>query len=164
MPPPNSPDVLRTEQLVAALRSLPPWQTIADFGEAEWDAYIRTARLVQQADPDTVSAALDQFAAELRQSNAPYPGYELESVPFLLMRVVFLLPETVPVAQRFAYKGWSNWPDPDDRGEVNPGWPVVWKAGRPSLVASYAGSSGQPYPASAEYRFLLATFPFRNLG
>jgi hypothetical protein len=145
------------------LRSLPPWRTVADFGEADWDAYIRAARLFQQADPETVNAALDAFAAESRQLDARYPGYELESKPFLLMRVVFALPETVPAEQRFSYKGWSNWPDPDERGEINPGWPVAWREGRPHLIASYEGSAGQPYPAALEYRFLRATFPYRNL-
>lgn len=161
---PNSPRGPGSKELVTALRSLPPWRTIADFGEADWDAYVRAARLVQQADPETVGAALDEFAAEARQLDARYPGYELESKPFLLMRVVFALPETVPAEQRFSYKGWSNWPDPDERGEVNPGWPIAWREGKPHLVASYEGSAGQPYPAAAEYRFLHATFPYRDLS
>jgi len=150
--------------LVEVLRSLPPWRGVSDFDDTDWDAYIGAARLVQQADPDAVGAALDEFAAEVRRLDENYPGYEQESKPFLLLRVVFALPESVPVAQRFSYKGWSNWPDADDRGEVDPGWPVAWRAGRPRLLASYAGSEGQPYPAATEYRFLRETFPYRDLG
>lgn len=149
---------------MAALRALPPWLRAVDFGDAEWDEYIRTAKLFQQSDPETVAAALDRFAAESRCLDENYPGYEHESKPFLLMRVMFALPQQVPAAQRFSYKGWSNWPEPDGRGEVNPGWPVAWNKGRPYLEASYTGSEGQAYPASAEYRFLRATFPYRKLA
>jgi len=155
---------LGSRQLLEVLHTLPPWRGIADFYDEDWDAYLAAARLVQQADPETVTAALDEFTAEAAELDEHYPGYEHESKPFLLMRVVFALPETVPVQRRFAYKGWSNWPEPDQRGEINPGWPVAWRQGRPYLVASYEGSQGQPYPAAAEYRFLRDTFPHRNLG
>jgi hypothetical protein len=146
------------------LRSLPPWRGVCDFDQADWDAYIAAARLVQQADPDTVGAAFDKFAAEARRLDEHYLGYEHESKPFILLRVAFALPESIPAEQRFSYKGWSNWPDADERGEVNPGWPVAWREGKPYLVASYAGSEGQSYPAGAEYRFLRETFLYRDLS
>ena len=80
------------------------------------------------------------------------------------MRIVFAIPEAAPAEERFSFKGWSNWPEPDERGQVNLAWPVTWQHGRPELVTSYEGSMGQPYPAAREYRFLLDTFPYRSLG
>src|SRR5262245_63914663 len=104
-PNPHSSAGATREQLVAALRSLPPWRTRADFAEADWDAYLRVAEQIQRADPETVVAALDAFAVECRQNEAArYPGYEDESKPFLLMRVVFALPEAAPAEQRFSFK------------------------------------------------------------
>lgn len=155
---------MTSDQILAALRSLAPWRTAKDFSEADWDAYLRAARLVRRTEPETVVAALDAFAAECRRRDAErFPGYEDESKPFLLMRIVFAIPDAAPAEKRFSFKGWSNWPDPDERGEVNLGWPVGWRDGRPYLLASYAGSGGQAYPAAAEYRFLSATFPYREL-
>jgi hypothetical protein len=155
--------VAHRRRLIEVLRSLQPWRGVADLSDEDWDGYLAAARLVQRSDPATVAAALDEFATEAGRLDEHYPGYEHESKPFLLMRVVFAIPETAPAHERFSYKGWSNWPDPDERGEVHLSWPVSWRQGRPRLVASYQGSEGQPYAVAAEYRFLRETFPYRIL-
>lgn len=149
------------EQLVAAIDALPSWPTQPDFSPDEWESYIETACLIQQAQPATVEAALDKFIARGVQNVSTTD--ESESKPFILLRVVFDLPESVPALLRRSFKGWVNWPPPNANGEVNLAWPVSWQTGQPQLSAGYVGSMGLPYDASQEYRHLLTNFSHRQL-
>ncbi|HEX8652914.1 MAG TPA: hypothetical protein VF708_19015 [Pyrinomonadaceae bacterium] len=149
-------------QLIEDIEALPPWRTQGDLSDSEGERYREVARIVQQADPSLVASALDQFIA--RATNEHHDDYEGESKPFLLMRVVFDLPEQAPVEQRRSFKGWTNWPKPDASGQVSLAWPIAWRNGKPTLVDFYRGSMGLPYAASQEYRHMLDHFPFRALG
>ncbi len=149
------------EQLVAAIDALPPWPTRPDFGPDEWERYIETAHLTQQCPPATAEAALDKFIAGALQNMST--ADESESKPFILLRVVFDLPESAPAAMRRSFKGWVNWPPPNASGEVNLSWPVSWQTGRPKLITGHVGSMGLPYAASQEYRHLLTNFSQRQL-
>ena len=147
--------------LLALLGALRPWTDRLDFTDADWRGYIDAARAVQQADPAVVETVLDTFVEVC--SSETITEYTSESKPFLLMRVVFDLPEAAPVRERRSFKGWINWPGPDTRGEVSLAWPITWRDGAPDLSASYEGCEGGPYDAAAEYRFLRATRPLRAL-
>jgi hypothetical protein len=152
---------MNQQELIERLRSLPPWQNQVDFSAQDWKQYVDVARLIQSADPDMVTAALDEFVREVSQEE--FRGYEGESKPFLLMRVVFELPERASVDERQSFKGWSNWPDADENNQVNLSWPVSWEGGSPKLLATYEESMGLPYSAGAEYRYLLKKYPYRKL-
>lgn len=152
---------LTSDQLAALLESLPPWAD-RDFSEAEWRRYSAAAEVFMRATPATVETALSAFMQ--RTPPEGYPGYEHESKPFLLMRVLFELPESAPAAERRSFKGWTNWPEPDSQGRVSLSWPVSWPLGRPQLVATYAGSLGVPYDAVEEYRWFGERYPFRQAG
>jgi hypothetical protein len=145
------------DRLAAALRRLAPWPPDRQLSPEEWGSYIEAARLVQQTPPDAVERALLGFLDESTGAGSA----ENESPLFLLMRVVFDLPERRPAGDRRVFKGWINWPAPDAGGSVNLAWPVTWQAGRPSLAAPFAGADGSRYGALEEYRHLLAHFPFR---
>jgi len=149
------------EELVESLQLLAPWRYGVHLSETEWKQYIETAKIFQAANAMDIADALDAFVLENNQED--YQGWESESKPFLLMRVMFDLPEKAPVSQRFSFKGWSNWPQPDAQENVNLGWPIIWRNGQPALEANYEGSMGEIYGASAEYHFLLDHFSFRNL-
>jgi hypothetical protein len=149
------------QELIERLHSLSPWQKQDDFTAQDWERYMEVARLIQSADPDTAAAALDEFVRQALQEE--FRGYESESKAFLLMRVVFELPELAGVDERRSFKGWPNWPDADANNQVNLSWPVSWEGGSPRLLVSYDGSMGLPYSAEAEYRFLLDKYPFRKL-
>ncbi len=146
------------DQLVERFKALAPWSPEGDFGEAEWGSYLDAARVVQEADPATVEAALIRFLA-----GAGDEADADESKVFILMRVVFDLPEQSSAESRRSFKGWSNWPEPDTARQVSLSWPVSWRSGNPSLEAPYAGSMGLPYAASQEYRHLRGNFPYRQL-
>jgi hypothetical protein len=149
------------EELVREFRSLAPWTSTGTFGAAEWASYRRVANLVRHTGPDVVAEALDRFVRETREEE--FPGYEPESSLFLLMRVLFDLPEAVPEELRVSYKGWVNWPAPDEHGLVSLAWPISWAGGSPELVARYEGSEGRSYAAGREYRRFLDRFPYREL-
>jgi hypothetical protein len=151
---------LTKQELIEDFHSLPPWKNEGDLNEQEWARFIEVAKIVQSVSPDTVGAALGEFIKQVIQKE--YQGYESESKPFILMRVVFKLPEIASAEKRFSYKGWTNWPEPDENNQVNLSWPISWNNNNPKLIASYEGSMGLPYAAAAEYRFLLENFPFRQ--
>lgn len=144
------------------LDRLRPWSCGSDFTNADWENYVQVARIVQRTDPQVVEEALASFVKAAGRE--PFTGYDSESKPFLLMRVVFDLPETAPAMARVPYKGWINWPPADTQENVSLAWPISWRSGMPALVAPYEGSEGHPYAAAAEYRHLRATYPFRALG
>ena len=149
------------QEIIDHINALPVWTSQHSFTDQDWDKYIEVARIIQSTDTDTVEDALVEFIQRALQE--AYEGYESESKPFILMRVVFEIPETANEDKRFSFKGWSNWPEPDANNEVNLSWPVSWEGGRPKLLAPYEGSMGRPYAAAAEYRFLLQNFPYRKL-
>jgi hypothetical protein len=152
---------LDKQELIERLHSLPAWKAQEDFTDQDWEQYIELARLVQSAGPDMVAAALDEFIQQTVQEE--YQGYEGESKPFILMRVLFELPEAASVDDRRSFKGWSNWPDADANNQVNLSWPVSWEGGRPKLLDYYKGSMGLPYAAAAEYHYLSRNYPYRKL-
>jgi hypothetical protein len=142
------------------LASLPPWGR-GDFNNDDWEKYMKVARMIQASDPATVEAVLEQFMHEAITEE--FRGHEAESKLFLLMRVVFDLPETAPEHERRSFKGWVNWPVADAGEEVNLAWPLSWRSGRPQLLSSYEGSEGLPYAAALEYQHLRDHYPFRDL-
>ena len=152
---------MNIDKLITCIHALKTWSNATGFTKDNWRDYIQVAQRVQQTEPQLVENALDVFIKEAVRE--PFTGYTSESKPFLLMRVVFDLPESVPAAARVIFKDWVNWPAPDAEGNVSLAWPISWQTGQPQLVASYEGSEGKPYAAAAEYRHLRANYPPRTL-
>jgi hypothetical protein len=150
------------EELVTRLHSLPTWPAHHELDDQGWARLVEAAKVVQATDPAVVESALDRFVLETLEEL--YAGAESESKAFLLLRVVFELPESAPVSDRRSFKGWTNWPEPGPDGTVSLSWPVSWRSGWPRLVAPYEGSMGPPYDAGGEYRELRSRFPYRQLG
>lgn len=152
------------QKLVDQIDILQAWKGKEDFDEDSWGQYIRLARKFQKLPSPTAELVLDQFIqSAVKSQNEAFEGYENESKAFILIRIMFDLPENVPYDKRISFKGWSNWPEPDQNGMVNLAWPLAWKKEYPELEASYEGSMGQPYAAKEEYRYFLKRYPFRKL-
>jgi len=149
--------VLRS--LTTKFRELAPWTHAGDLSAGQWERYLDVAREVQRADPSEVERAIAEFLRE----RSGFGAAEDETRIFLLLRVVFDLPESVPAEQRHAFAGWVNWPPPGPDGKITLSWPITWRTGRPVIVAPYEGSEGESYAGVEEYRYLLAHFPFRDL-
>jgi hypothetical protein len=152
---------MNAQELKELFRYLTPWSEREDLTKKEWDNYLQVARVVQQSTPQVVESALELFMQEAIQEE--FKGYESESKLFVLMRVLFDLPEAVPENQRQCFKGWINWPKADSNGQVSLVWPILWQSARPALLAPYEGSEGLPYAAVAEYRYFLTHFSYRQL-
>jgi len=153
---------VNVQDLKTLLGSLRSWSQRDAFTRDDWEAYRKVAKIVQETDPHIVEEALNQFVRDAVQE--PFTGYESESKPFLLMRVVFDLPEVSPQQSRLLFKGWVNWPQPDVQGNVSLAWPLSWQGGGGEMVAPYQGSEGKPYDAAAEYRYFRSNFPYRRLA
>ena len=92
-----------------------------------------------------------------------FGGIENETRLFLLLRVIFDLPHCSHVSKRRTFKGWYNWPEPDQNYSVNLSWPIKWKQGKPALAAHFVGANGHRYAAVDEFNFLLQNYPLRRL-
>lgn len=147
-----------TKHLKSLLDTLPPWSN-RDFTELEWQQFRNAAEVFRDSNPWAVEAALSEFVQQ--SISKDYQGFDPESKPFILMRILYDLPEEAPAAEFKSFKGWTNWPTPDRHGKVSLSWPVSWSQERPRLVAAYAGSMSLPYAAAAEYRWFLDHYPFR---
>jgi hypothetical protein len=145
--------------LADTLGELVPWTSANDLSPQAWDRYVAAARAVQRAAPAEVERAIQDVLA----TGSDAREGDDETRVFLLLRVVFDLPERAPADERRSYKGWVNWPAPDGDGCVSLAWPIAWRDGRPALVAGYEGSEGPRYAAVAEYRHLLDRYAFRDL-
>ena len=145
--------------LVEAFATLAPWPSEGGLSPAEWDRHVAVAGTVRGADPEDVAGALAEFLDRRKGLGSD----DDETRLFLLMRVVFDLPETAPAEERRSFKGWTNWPPPDPDGMVSLAWPLTWAGGQPALVDPYEGSEGPRYAGVEEYRHLLGGFPFRTL-
>jgi hypothetical protein len=145
--------------LVDAFGTLAPWPPDGDLSPEQWDQYIAAGATVQRADPDDVERSLTDFLGQ----REGIEGAAAETSLFLLMRVVFDLPEKAPASERRSFKGWINWPPAAPDGTVSLAWPLSWDSGRPTLVAPYEGSEGPRSAAAEEYRYLLERYPFRGL-
>lgn len=152
-------DSATVQSLLSIFRVLAPWSNAAAFSAEEWRRYIDAARLVQKAEPADVERALARFLDEADG----FASAENETRLFLLMRILFDLPDRAPADQRRLFKGWVNWPAPDAEGNVNLSWPVGWQDDQPALLAPFEGADGPRYAAIEEHRHLRAGFPFRRL-
>lgn len=152
-------DSAAVHSLLPLFRVLTPWHNAQDISEEGWQRYRNAARLLQSSKPEEVEIALARFLDEADG----FTGVENETRLFLLMRIVFHLPDHAPADQRCIFKGWINWPAIDAEGNVNLSWPVHWQDGRPVLIAPFEGAEGPRYGAVEEYRHLITHFPFREL-
>jgi len=146
---------MSAQALLPAFASLAPWPAEGDLSSDDWNRYITAAREVQATATEDVEQALTSFLD--RGEEDP------ETALFLLSRVVFDLPMRAPAAQRRTWKGWINWPEPDEEGMVDLSWPVRWDGSRPTLEANFAGAEGHRYAAVEEYRDLRERFAPRDL-
>ena len=152
---------MNNKSLADQFHSLKPWTKKDGFTKNDWDHYIKIAGNVQNSEPEVIKSAMEAFRQEVMKED--FNGqYESESKLFILLRVVFDLPEKAPANQRLSFKGWINWPEPDENGKVNLSWPVSWKGGSPALIAGYEGSVGEIYDAWSEYKHFSQNFKFRN--
>ncbi len=154
---------IEKETLVEYFHSLKEWTSNDAMTDSNWKQYIKVAKVVQQTNSKNVENSINEFMSQAIKLDENYTGFENESKVFLLLRIVFDLPESFLAKNYYSYKAWSNWPETDANGFINLAWPISWQNKFPILIDSYTGSMGQVYAASSEYKYFLEKFNFRNL-
>jgi len=147
------------QELLTLLQSVAPWRDANAYPTAEVRQLLHVAKVFQSSDPTNVETALTLFATRSRSNRREYD----ESKPFLMLRVVFELPDSAPASLRFV-SGWEGKDGDVNRdGTVNLGWPLRWHWNHPRVTDSYMGFHGFVYDPAAEYKFLLKNFRPRKL-
>lgn len=152
---------MRTDQQVARalIGKLTPWGP-RNFTEEEWAAYFQCVNYIRQLNEEDVAKLLEEIQHEF--TSKP-DGDELQSKLFILLRLLFDIPETGDVSARMSFKGWENWPSPNKFGQVNLTWPIAWEGNQPFLESHYEGSLGKPYALTSEYSYFKGLYLYRDI-
>ena len=154
----HCPENMNEQEIMDAIGAIAPWDT---ENYREWDLLIRTAKELQRCDPIVVQKAIKEFIAKSMWCDDSDQQW---SKIFLLLRVMFDLPEAVSPQKACFFGGWMiPWRASEVEGNANLAWPMRWRSGKPELVACFTGYKGPPYQAEEEYRYYLESYPFRVL-
>ncbi len=159
----GSPQNWTTDQLAQLISSLPGWSSESKYNSNDWKRMTEVAFIFQSAETQKVAEAFQLFT--VRNTNDFHGDYLESSKPFILLRVMFDLPEHAKV--RPGGPGWLTLRrDLNRDGSVNVGWPIIWsgQGGKPSLASEYLGYEGSPYDPKADYIFLSGHFKKRDLS
>lgn len=152
---------MNENEIITKILKLSPWST-RHYKKEAWDRMIKTAKLLQETSPGIVKKALEQF---IRRTMWEDDSDQQWSKVFLLLRVMFLLPEAEDPSHACFFGGWViPWRVSKIESEVNLGWPVLWEGNTPKLVSEFNGYKGPPYRGEDEYMYYLNTFPFRKFN
>jgi hypothetical protein len=147
-------------RLERMLGKIEPWTESASYSEAGWRHLIKTARAFQKADPKLASEALENHAQ--KHSGDPNRLAVEQGKLFLLMRMVFEVPENAP--QRIPSATWHRGQsDINPDGTFNLAWPLTFQGGNPRLLSGRQGSPG-PYSARNEYSYMRYQYEPRDLS
>ena len=140
------PAPLTEKKLQTLTDSIVSWSEVEppSMSSRDWSNLVVVAKVIQTSEPKSVERALHlyQLGGE-DESNFYRSSRPDDSKLFLLMRVVFVLPESVPEHDFHFFAGWlgtSSLYNAD--GSMNQSWPIKWNNGRPKLIAAYAGIQG----------------------
>jgi hypothetical protein len=145
-------------EVVQLISSIEPWRASGRYSQKAWDQAIQVARILQKTDPDIVGQALDDYVSA--NISAVRGDYEENSKPFLLLRLMFDLPQTNASGSE---AGWLRVWRYSGSNPPAASWPIGWTNGQPFLLEPWQGSYGKPYAARAEYDRFRRSFPLRRL-
>jgi hypothetical protein len=152
-------------RLTGILSRIDPWPPSSTiYSDAAWQELIDAAKVIQMSSPESVKEAMREY-----QRNQTGSDQEIndDGKLYLLLRVVFEIPEKVPVSgKREVFGGWVTMrTELNDDGTENLAWPVSWQNGRPCLVSGYHGLQGfeARYQAAEEYDYFRNKYRMRNL-
>jgi hypothetical protein len=152
--------VVAKARLKSNLAKIEPWAASTNYSEAGWQQLIKTARRIQNTDPQIVDEAFEEYLKPF--TNNPTQLVVEQGKIYLLLRVVFDAPENG--AQRIPSAQWDRGGtdlNPDDT--INEAWPVIWNGGKPRLAAGRFGSPGS-YSVKNEYSFMRFRYKYRELS
>ncbi len=144
-----------------AIQGIEPWPSSTNYSETGWTRLLKATRIVQKSSPRLVNEVLVNYLAGFQQD--PNQLAVEQGKIFLLLRMVFELPEH-STAEPLGFEHWTRGKtDVNPDGTHNLSWPLAWEQGRPHLVSGCSGSAGS-YSVGNEYTYLRYHFPYRNLS
>ena len=146
-------------EVAELIYGLPAWRYDRPLSTIEWNIYVEAGKVLQKTDSSILLNGL-YLESEQWQKSAFLDGFSEESKPYLLLRVMFDLPEEIPYGKRFVSKGWRGREVSD---KWYPNWPIQWGQDGPRLITLCRGCIGPPYSVVSEYKHFKNTYPFRNL-
>ena len=152
--------------LARLIATLDPWEA-PEFSRESWSRYYAIAELLQECGDELVIHAFREYSEDALR-NAKTVGLTRElSKAYILMRVLFELPEETwsgDGGYRGGWFGWSN-EDPAEMLYANsPSWPIAWTEEGATLVSGCGGYSGPPYSPDREYQAMRDRFAYRSLS
>ncbi len=138
-----------------------------NYSQDSWRKLFSVAAKMQTNSSESVEKAIREYQLlDVRNGrfDDPYAaGIHNDRKLFLVMRVVFDLPEAAPKKERFI-KGWETMRTEVNRdGTLNLAWPLKWHQGQPELVSGFTFYEGVRYNAADEFHYLCARFRKRAL-
>jgi hypothetical protein len=146
--------------MIYNIDKLRPWKQ-DQFADSDWALYFQTAKLIQECDERERVQLFEKIRERYTKRD---DNDELQSKLFILIRIVFDLPVKIDSSMFRSFKGWDNWPKPDDSGKVSVSWPIGWEKGKPFLADFYKGSSGKPYALKEEYEYFKKAYAYRKIS
>jgi hypothetical protein len=147
-------------EVVQLISSIEPWRADGRYSGKAWSRAIKVAQILQHSDPEIIGEGLDDFI-NCSLTVGGHGDYEDNSKPFLLLRVMFELPQTNSVAPEVAgFRVWRY----SGTNVPSASWPISWTNGKPFLSDPWQGSYGRPYAARAEYDYLRKKYALRHFG
>lgn len=146
-------------EILSAITQIDPWSG-NKYTEESWKRLLAAAEGIRDSDPEAVERAIAKFIKKTARRD---DNVQQWSKVFLLLRVMFELPEDAPQSDAKFFGGWLI-PNRVQKveGSVNLAWPIEWNNGDPRLVAPYSGYQGTGYLAQFEYAYYLKKYPFRR--
>ena len=174
------------ERMERLLGDLDPWPIDSmTYGDKSWARIIAVAKEFQRADSESIEKALYDYQNETildeglihTDKRVDFGSIHFDPIEydkrleqdgklFLLMRVVFELPEHAVPAERSTYFGWvTHGDDFNHDGTVNVGWPVSWTGKTPKLLSGQTELQGigDVYDVLSEYKYFYRHYHFRSL-
>jgi len=149
-------------QLESRMAQIEPWGSSTAYSEAGWKHLIQTARACQEASSALTAAALEEHLQSFSAKPDDLPI--AQGKVFLLLRVMFDLPDSTPAGPGVSLAGWNRGgTDVNPDGTFDQAWPLLWNQGRPRLVSGRNGAAGAEYSAAKEYAMLRYRFKYREL-
>jgi hypothetical protein len=150
-----------TKELERLILTVQPWTDSEAYQSYDWRSLIRVADVFQTADNAQVIQAFVQFDSD---NETNYCGnYLNNSRAYLLLRVIFNIPENGARSER-SLDGWIRFDtDLNQDGTANLDWPISWKSGEPVLITRWIGYNGIPYRTKDDYIRLKNIYKNRDL-
>ena len=158
--------ILSLPKFFCMMREVPPWTTVNVNVPAETYPLDKLKRvacfLLKQSERDRrVIVATYNIYARAHTDDLP-----ISSKLYLLLRLIFDVPEEYSRNNAKFFGGWRGWLEERtlaEGGTANLLWPLGYQSQRLVLKGTLAGYYGLPYNGLGEYDYFASHFPLRSV-